>query len=54
MLAEHDMYIREETGELEDLCVVCRKASQTDTDQVSQEIDNALINSFSKDTQWDD
>lgn len=45
MLAEHDLYIREETGDFEDLCVVCRKASTVD-DQVEQELDEAFIKEF--------
>jgi len=55
ILAEHDMYMREETGELEDLCVTCRKASQDDSDEINQEIDIEFGLIFERKTRpWDD
>ncbi len=58
MLAEHDMYIREETGEFEDLCVTCRKASQSDTDSIEREIDEEFLQqqleTLTKELGWDD
>lgn len=52
-LAEHDMYIREETGDFEDLCVVCRKAGQSDDDDIEKELDLAFLESI-KDMGWND
>ena len=49
MLAEHDLYIREETGDFEDLCVVCRKASAID-DRIEQELDEAFVKEFTSGT----
>lgn len=57
-LAEHEMYIREETGDFEDLCVTCRKASQDDTDRIEIEIDEEFLKQelakVTKELGWDD
>ena len=50
ILGECDMYIREETNEFEDLCIVCRKASQLDVDR--EEIDVTVELGFTP--TWDD
>ncbi len=55
ILAEHDMYIREETNEFEDLCVTCRKASQDVTDPIELEIEvefGLIVEKAT--TSWDD
>ena len=54
VLTDHEMYIREETGEFEDLCLVCRKASQCDEDDVESEIEDALLDLHMERKQWED
>ncbi len=47
------MVIREETGEFEDLCIICRKASQLD-DDVEEELDDAFLRTWLGVEAWPD
>lgn len=57
IMAEWEMVIRPETGEFEDLCLVCRKASQDDDDielEIEAEFALLLEQYGHGDRGWDD
>lgn len=42
ILTSQEMVIREETGEFEDLCLVCRKASELDVLEEDSNLEDVL------------
>lgn len=52
-LQEWEMVIREETQEFEELCLICRKASQLD-DDIEDELDDAFLRTWLGIKEWPD